>query len=124
MGAKLADPSRFAVNIMGDAAIGMSGMDIETAVRLKIPIMTVVFNNGLMTAFETRYPVAVEKYGFKYLTGNYAMVADGLGATGICVERPGDLRGAIARGKKIVDGGGVAVLDVRTKEENATSNHR
>jgi thiamine pyrophosphate-dependent acetolactate synthase large subunit-like protein len=124
MGAKLADPSRFAVNIMGDAAIGMSGMDIETAVRLKIPIMTVVFNNGLMTAFETRYPVAVEKYGFKYLTGNYAMVAEGLGATGICVDRPGDLRGAIERGKKIVDGGGVVLLDVRTKEENATSNHR
>ena len=52
MGAKLAEPDKVCVNIMGDSAIGMVGMDIETAVRNKIGIITVIFNNGIM-AIET-----------------------------------------------------------------------
>ena len=38
MGAKLAEPDKLCINVMGDAAIGMVGMDIETAVRNKIGI--------------------------------------------------------------------------------------
>ena len=124
MGAKMAAPDRFAINIMGDAAIGMSGMDIETAVRLKIPIMTVVLNNGGMTNYEARYPTATERFGFKYLTGDYAGVAEALGATGISVSDPAELRGGIERARRVVDAGGVALLDVRTREEPAVSNHR
>ncbi len=48
MGAKLAEPKKLCVNVMGDAAIGMTGMDIETAARNRIGILTVVFNNGVM----------------------------------------------------------------------------
>ena len=50
MGAKLAAPDKLCVNVMGDAAIGMTGMDIETAARNRIAILTVVFNNGVMGA--------------------------------------------------------------------------
>src|SRR5436190_3868733 len=50
MGAKLAAPDKLCVNVMGDAAIGMTGMDIETAARNRIAILTVVFNNGVMAA--------------------------------------------------------------------------
>ena len=50
MGAKLAEPKKLCVNVMGDAAIGMTGMDIETAARNRIAILTVVFNNGVMGA--------------------------------------------------------------------------
>ena len=46
MGAKLAAPEKQVVNIMGDAAFGMAGMDVETAVRSEIPILTVILNNG------------------------------------------------------------------------------
>ena len=42
MGAKLARPDWLSVNIMGDAAFGMVGMDFETAVRARIPILTIV----------------------------------------------------------------------------------
>ena len=38
MGAKLAEPKKLCVNVMGDAAIGMTGMDFETAARERIPI--------------------------------------------------------------------------------------
>ena len=40
MGAKLAAPGKQVINIMGDAAFGMAGMDVETAVRSEIPILT------------------------------------------------------------------------------------
>ena len=48
MGAKLASPDKLCINIMGDAAIGMVGTDLETAVRSNIGTLTIVFNNGVM----------------------------------------------------------------------------
>ena len=124
MGAKLADPGRLAVNVMGDAAIGMSGMDVETAVRLRIPMLTVVLNNGAMTNYEARYPTATQQYGFKYLSGDYGKVAEGLGAHPFWVSEPDDLNATFRRARDVVEAGGVALVDVRTKEENDISNHR
>src|SRR4029079_4132365 len=45
-GAKLAAPDKVCVNFMGDAAFGMTGLDFETAVRNKIPIITAVLNTS------------------------------------------------------------------------------
>ena len=62
MGAKLARPDWLSVNIMGDAAFGMVGMDFETAVRARIPILTIVMNNGLMGGYGEWMPDAVDRY--------------------------------------------------------------
>ena len=56
MGAKLAAPEKTVVSIMGDAAIGMAGMDIETAVRLRIPILLVVLNNHVLSGYSVTTP--------------------------------------------------------------------
>ena len=61
MGAKLARPDWLSVNIMGDAAFGMVGMDFETAVRARLPILTIVMNNGLMGGYGEWMPDAVER---------------------------------------------------------------
>ena len=45
MGAKLANPDKLCINVWGDAAIGFTGMDFETAVRERIPIMSILLNN-------------------------------------------------------------------------------
>src|SRR5437763_120689 len=50
MGAKLASPDKLCINVMGDSSFGMTGLDIETAARNRIPILTIVFNNGIMAA--------------------------------------------------------------------------
>ncbi len=63
MGAKLAEPKKLCVNVMGDAAIGMTGMDIETAARNRIAILTVVFNNGVMGAERDVLQMSTKKYG-------------------------------------------------------------
>ncbi|MDP9259979.1 MAG: thiamine pyrophosphate-requiring protein, partial [Actinomycetota bacterium] len=79
IGARLAKPAWLSVNIMGDAAFGMVGMDFETAVRSRLPILTIVLNNGLMGGYTQWMPDAVSRYGADRLTGRYADVATALG---------------------------------------------
>ena len=95
MGAKLAAPDKLCVNIMGDSAIGMTGMDIETASRNKIAILTVVFNNGVMGAERDVLKISDKKYGAMTVGGNYAKVAEGLNVASTRVEKPADIVPAI-----------------------------
>jgi acetolactate synthase-1/2/3 large subunit len=117
MGAKLAKPDWLCINIMGDAAIGMVGMDIETAVRCGIPVMTVVFNNGLMGGYTYWQPIATEKYRIQYLGGRYCDLARALGAQGERVETIHDLQPAFARAINATREGKPALVEVMTREE-------
>jgi acetolactate synthase I/II/III large subunit len=123
MGARLARPAWLAVNIMGDAAFGMVGMDFETAVRSKLPILTIVLNNGLMGGYTEWMPDAVERYGSDRLTGRYADVARALGGHAERVDRPADLRAALERCIKSVEAGQAALCEVATHEEAAMAGH-
>jgi acetolactate synthase-1/2/3 large subunit len=117
MGAKLAAPHHLAVNLMGDAAFGMVGMDFETAVRSRIPILTIVINNSLLGGYDKYLPVSTARYGTRFLSGNYSKVADGLGGYTERVEKPQDLVPALRRCIAEVEGGRAALLEVITREE-------
>ena len=117
MGAKLAAPDRQVINIMGDAAFGMAGMDLETAARCNIPILTVVLNNGVMTHYDQTMPYSSERWGTNRLSGEYAKVAEGLGAYAEKVDTPDQLGPAIRRGIRANEDGRPAVLEMMTKEE-------
>ena len=117
IGAKLAAPEKQVVNIMGDAAFGMSGLDLETAVRCKIPILTVVLNNAKMTGYDDYHPVATERYKINLLGGNYSKVAEGLGAHTERVDDPSNLAAAIKRAEAANREGQAALLEVLTKVE-------
>ena len=121
MGAKLGAPDKLVINIMGDAAIGMSGMDIETAVRHKIPILTIVLNNAVLSGYSRNYPVAAERYAFTNLYGEYANLAQSLGAHGERVEDPGEIVPAINRARERMADGRPALIEFMTKEENRLS---
>jgi acetolactate synthase-1/2/3 large subunit len=121
MGAKVARPECVAVNIMGDSAFGMSGLEVETASRLRIPILTVVLDNSAMSFYERRYPEAYQRFGFKDLSGNYQMLAEALGAYSERIDAPDDLGASIGRALHAMDGGRPALLDVVTKEESRWS---
>ena len=88
LGAKLAAPDKQVVNIMGDAAVGMAGMDFETASRSGLPILTVILNNGVMTHYNEHMPFATETWGSNKLGGNYARGGRGAGATPSRCARP------------------------------------
>ena len=63
MGAKLAAPDKQVINVMGDMAFSTVGLDVETAVRCRIPILTIVLNNATMAIYDnSRFPVALKKY--------------------------------------------------------------
>ena len=121
MGAKLGAPDKLVINIMGDAAIGMAGMDIETAVRHKIPILTIVLNNAVLSGYSRNYPVAAERYAFTNLYGEYANLAQSLGAHGERVEDPAEIVPAINRARERMADGRPALIEFMTKEENRLS---
>jgi acetolactate synthase-1/2/3 large subunit len=116
MGAKLAEPKKLCVNVMGDAAIGMTGMDIETAARNKIAILTVVFNNGVMGAERHVLPISDEKYGTMTVGGNYTKVAEGLNVPARRVEKPGDIVAGIKEAVDTTEKGSPFLLEFVVKE--------
>jgi acetolactate synthase-1/2/3 large subunit len=116
MGAKLAAPDKLCMNIMGDAAIGMTGMDIETAARNRIPILTVVFNNGVMAAERDVLPISIEKYGALDVGGNYAKVAEGLNVASLRVEKPADIVPGIKKAVSVTQSGAPFLLEFVVKE--------
>lgn len=119
MGARLARPDWLAVSIMGDSAFGMVGMDLETAVRAHIPILTVVMNNGLMGGYGEWMPDAVERYGSNQLGGSYAEIGAALGAYTERVAEPAELHVALERCIASVESGQAVLLEVMTHEEPA-----
>jgi acetolactate synthase-1/2/3 large subunit len=98
MGAKLAAPDKLCVNVWGDAAIGFTGMDFETAVRERIPILSILLNNFSMAIELKIMKTATEKYRSTDISGNYADFAKALGGYGERVTAPGDIKAAIKRG--------------------------
>ena len=121
IGAKLAHPDRFCLNLMGDGAFGMSGMDIETSARAGVPITTVVLNNGGMATYPGGFPTAREQYGVSHMTGNYAQIAEGMGAVGIEVIEPGELAPALERAQQLNAEGRTVLIDVHSNMEGRRS---
>jgi len=121
MGAKVACPERTVVNIMGDAAFGQSGMDLETAVRNRIGTITVLMNNSCLGGYDKHIPNATRLYGTRFITGNYSKIAEGLGAHVERVERPAEIIPAVRRAAKVASDGRPALLEVITREEKQFS---
>ena len=121
MGAKLAHPGKLCINVWGDAAIGFTGMDFETAVRERIPILSILLNNFSMAIELKVMPVSTEKYRSTDISGNYADMAKAFGGYGERVTRPEDIVPAIQRGIRQTQDGTPALLEFITNQEQAFS---
>ena len=117
MGAKLAKPDKLCINVWGDAAIGFTGMDFETAVRERIPILSVLFNNFSMAIEIPIMPVSTEKYRSTDISGNYADMAEAFGGYGERVETPDEIVPALQRGIQKTQEGVPALLEFITAKE-------
>ncbi|MBI2162283.1 MAG: thiamine pyrophosphate-requiring protein [Candidatus Rokubacteria bacterium] len=116
MGAKLARPDKLCVNVWGDAAIGFTGMDFETAVRERIPILSVLLNNFSMAIELKVMKVATEKYRSTDISGNYADFARALGGWGERVTEPGQIVPALKRAIEMTREGTPALLEFITEQ--------
>ncbi|KJE98098.1 2-hydroxyphytanoyl-CoA lyase, variant 1 [Capsaspora owczarzaki ATCC 30864] len=99
--AALVYPDRQVVCIEGDSAFGFSGLEIETAVRLQLPIVFVVVNNnGIYGGFDQETWAANQQEGSP-APGNcllpnarYERVAEAFGGKGYFATTPDELRSA------------------------------
>ncbi len=121
MGAKLVHPEKTCINFWGDAAIGFTGMDFETAVRERIPILSCLMNNFSMAIELKVMPISTEKYRSTDISGNYAKMAEAFGGYGERVTDPGQIKAAIQRGIEQTKAGKPALLEFITAKETRVS---
>jgi thiamine pyrophosphate-dependent acetolactate synthase large subunit-like protein len=117
MGAKLARPDKLCINVWGDAAIGFTGMDFETAVRERIPIMSILLNNFSMAIELKVMPISTQKFRSTDISGDYAAMARAFGGHGERVTAPQDIIPAIKRGIQKTQEGVPVLLEFITSKE-------
>jgi acetolactate synthase I/II/III large subunit len=121
MGAKLVHPEKLCINVWGDAAIGFTGMDFETAVRERLPILSILLNNFAMAIELNVMPQATEKYRATDISGDYAAMARAFGGYGERVTDPAEIVPAIERGIAQTQAGKPALLEFITEKETQFS---
>jgi acetolactate synthase-1/2/3 large subunit len=124
MGAKLAEPDKLCMNMWGDAAIGMTGMDFETAARNNIPIMSILFNNFSMAMELPVMQLSTEKFRSTDISGNYADFARALGGYSERITDPAEIVPAIKRGVQQTKEGRPVLLEFITQKEIEYSKRR
>jgi len=121
MGAKLACPDRLCINVWGDAAIGFTGTDLETAARDRIPILSILLNNEAMAIELPIMPEATEKYRATDISGDYAAFARALGCHGERVTAASEIVPALKRAIAATEAGRPALVEFITEKETVIS---
>jgi acetolactate synthase I/II/III large subunit len=121
MGAKLAHPDKLCVNVWGDAAIGMTGMDFETCARDGIPILSILFNNYSMAMELKAMKVSTERFHSTDISGHYADWARALGGYGERITSPDQVTHALLQGIAATKKGQPALLEFITTKEKVYS---
>ena len=109
VGAKAAHPEQPVLVLHGYGSFGMNGVEVDTAMRHKLPVLVVISNNGGWTADPER-----DKVGRDLGYSRYDKFAESFGAMGLFVERPEDIRPALERAAAAVAEGRTAVVNVIT----------
>ena len=117
LGAKVARPEWLSVNFVGDAGFGQTASDFETAVRCRLPILTVLVNNGCMGGYGAYMPAAVEKYQASTLSGDYTGMVRAMGGYAERIEKASEIRNALMRGIRETQAGKAVMLEFMTREE-------
>lgn len=120
--AKLVEPDRQVVGVVGDGGFLMTGQEIETAVRYGLPVTILVLRNGLYGTIAMHQAQSTGRFaGIDIGPVDLAGYARSLGAEGITVDAPGDVDEAL-RQAAVADA--VTVVDVATDADLITSSSR
>ena len=109
LGAKVAKPDKQVVVLHGDGSVGMNAMEFDTMMRHKLPVLTIISQNGGWTGDPDR-----NKPGRDLGYPRYDKFAECFGGHGEYVEKPEDIRPALERAKKAVAAGKSAIVCVVT----------
>jgi len=99
IGVQIGRPNNRVVSVMGDGSFGLAVGELETAARLKLPIIFIVLSNsvygwikaGQKTSFEERY------YSVDFTRTNHAEVAKAYGLDSFRVEKPEDIQKTVEK---------------------------
>jgi pyruvate dehydrogenase (quinone) len=110
-GAQLAFPGRQTIAICGDGGFSMLGLgDLMTQVQRKTPVVQIVLNNESLDFVKIEMQEAgVVPFGVDFKNPNFAKVAEAMGAKGIRIEEPGDVREGLA--EALAHKGGPVLVD-------------
>ena len=114
IGAHFGRPGTKTVSVMGDGSFGFTAGELETIVRLKVPLMMVVISNstygwikaGQKTGFGERY------FSVDFSRTDHARVAEAFGVKAFKVEKPENLRPALVAA---AEHGGPVLVDIITQ---------
>ncbi|MQT15039.1 ubiquinone-dependent pyruvate dehydrogenase [Segnochrobactrum spirostomi] len=112
IGIQASQPGRQVISLSGDGGFSMLMGDLITLTQEKLPVKTIIFNNGVLgfVALEMKAAGFVE-VGTDLQNPDFAAMASAMGLLGVRVEDPGDLPSALER---VLAHDGPAVLDVVT----------
>ncbi|HWR30543.1 MAG TPA: thiamine pyrophosphate-dependent enzyme [Negativicutes bacterium] len=104
-GAKIANPGKYAVAVMGDFGFTFHVQELAVAATYKVPLIVVIVNNACLSLIRQNQKYA---YNFEHAVEmevnqgvmDYVKVAEGFAGAGERVERPEDIRGALERAVK------------------------
>lgn len=99
IGAAVARPDRPVLAMTGDGGLGMTMAELETIVRLNLPITVVVFNDSLLSLIKIKQrPEHGGQRAVGYLPTNFAAVAEASGMPGLIVDNAEALVNALSDG--------------------------
>jgi acetolactate synthase-1/2/3 large subunit len=109
IGAQVARADRQVVCLHGDGSFGINAMELDTAVRHRLPVITVIsLNAGWMS--DPKRAWVGRDLGFT----RYDKMAEALGCHAEFVEQPQDIRPALQRAAAAARKGVPAVVNVKT----------
>jgi acetolactate synthase-1/2/3 large subunit len=121
LGAQLANPHKRVICLSGDGAYGYNIMELETAVRMNLPVVSIVINNGIL-GMERRgylaYAGKVPEAAVSFSPQDFSKIAQAYNCFGVRVEKPQDLHDAIAAA---LASGRPAIVDVVTDPVDSDS---
>jgi len=105
-GAQLAYPGRQTIALCGDGGFTMLGLgDLATLVQRKVPVLQIILNNESLDFVNIEQQEAgLIPFGTAFKNPNFAKVAEAMGAKGIRLEEPGDVKEALAEALAYKDG--------------------
>jgi acetolactate synthase I/II/III large subunit len=121
LGAQLAAPDKRVICISGDGGFGYNIMELETAVRLNLPVVNIVVNNhslGMERRGYIDYAGEVPPAPVSFSPQDFSKIAQAFNCFGARAEKPGDIREAIAAA---LASGRPAIVDVLTDPEDSDS---
>ncbi|EEE36045.1 acetolactate synthase (large subunit) IlvB1_2 [Rhodobacteraceae bacterium KLH11] len=107
--AKMVNPDRKVVVLTGDGGFAMNFQEIETAVRLELDLIVVVFNdNGLGMIAMKQKADGYDRFGVGFNNPDFVTFAQSFGATGHRLNDPSQFRAVL---DQAAAQGGVHIID-------------